>query len=101
ITDEYAVFLNTTFSHVDEQESLLPGGDPEAPFPIPPQSLLPDYNLWNLSVGVEYNERYRLTFIVNNLLDESFVTTNSGDVFRFQIPREADRYVGVNFRAEF
>ncbi|MEM9668323.1 MAG: TonB-dependent receptor [Pseudomonadota bacterium] len=101
LTDQYAVFLNTTFSHVDEQESLLPGGDPEALFPIPPQSLLPDYNLWNLSVGVEYQERYRLTFIVNNLLDESFVTTNSGDVFRFQIPREADRYVGVNFRAEF
>jgi len=104
ITDQYAFYLNTTFSHVDEQESLLPGGNPDPavnPFPIPPQSLLPDYNLWDLSFGVEYQERYRLTFIVKNLLDESFVTTNSGDVFRFQIPREADRYVGVNFRAEF
>ncbi|MGF1544177.1 MAG: TonB-dependent receptor [Parvularculaceae bacterium] len=104
IFDETDFFLNTTFSHVDEQESLLPGGDPDPaanPFPIPPQSLLPSYNLWNLRVGFEYNENYRLTFIVNNLLDESFVTTNSGDVFRFQIPREADRYFGVNFRAEF
>ncbi|MEL7130386.1 MAG: TonB-dependent receptor [Pseudomonadota bacterium] len=104
LTDRYSVYLNTTFSHVDEQESLLPGGNPDPavnPFPIPPQSLLPDYNLWDLSFGVEVDERYRLTFIVKNLLDESFVTTNSGDTFRFQIPREADRYVGVNFRAEF
>ena len=104
LNDTYAVYLNTTFSHVDEQESLLPGGNPDPavnPFPIPPQSLLPDYNLWDLSFGVEYQERYRLTFIVKNLLDESFVTTNSGDVFRYQIPREADRYVGINFRAEF
>ncbi|MEM6410768.1 MAG: TonB-dependent receptor [Pseudomonadota bacterium] len=104
LTDQYAFYLNTTFSHVDEQESLLPGGNPDPavnPFPIPAQSLLPDYNLWDLSFGIEYEEKYRLTFIVKNLLDESFVTTNSGDTFRFQIPREADRYVGVNFRAEF
>lgn len=104
ITDNYDILFNTTFSHVDEQESLLPGGDPDPaanPFPIPPQSLLPDYNLWDLSVGVRFQDRYTATFIVKNLLDESFVTTNSGDTFRFQIPREADRYVGVNFRAEF
>jgi iron complex outermembrane receptor protein len=104
ITDDYDFLLNTTFSHTDEQESLLPGGNPDPavnPFPIPPQSLLPDYNLWDLSFGVRYQDRYTATFIVKNLLDESFVTTNSGDTFRFQIPREADRYVGVNFRAEF
>ncbi|MEL6257561.1 MAG: TonB-dependent receptor, partial [Pseudomonadota bacterium] len=101
VTDEIEFFVNTTFSHVDEQESLLPGGDPEADFPIPPQSLLPSYNLWDLNFGVVFQEDYRLTFIVNNLLDESFVTTNSGDTFRFQIPREADRYFGVNFRADF
>ncbi|MEM9168361.1 MAG: TonB-dependent receptor [Pseudomonadota bacterium] len=104
IAEETNFFLNTTFSHVDEQESLLPGGNPDPavnPFPIPPQSLLPSYNLWNLGVGFDYKEDYRMTFIVNNLLDESFVTTNSGDVFRYQIPREADRYFGVNFRAAF
>ena len=104
VSADMDVFLNTTFSHVDEQESALPGGNPDPavnPFPIAPQNLLPDYNLWDLSFGVEYQDAYRLTFIVKNLLDESFVTTNSSDVFRFQIPREADRYVGVNFRAEF
>ena len=110
ISEKASVFLNTTFAHVDEQESLLPSvGAPadgttlfvEPDFPIAPQSLLPSYNLWDLSVGVEWEEKYRLTFIVKNLHDESFVTTNSGDGFRFQIPREADRYVGANFRAEF
>ena len=104
VTEEISAFLNTTFSHVDEQESLLPGGNPDPavnPFPIPAQSLLPSYNLWNLRLGFDYKEDYRVTLIVNNLLDESFVTTNSGDVFRFQIPREADRYFGVNFRADF
>ncbi len=104
LANDYALFFNTNFAHVDEQESDLPGGNPDPavnPFPIPAQNLLPDYNLWNLSFGVEFKERYRATFIVNNLLDESFVTTNSGDTFRFQIPREADRYVGVNLRAEF
>ena len=104
IGDDTNLFLNTTWSHVDEQEGALPGGNPDPvanPFPIAPQFLLPSYNLWNASVGFDFKEDYRVTFIVNNILDESFVTTNSGDVFRFQIPREADRYIGANFRANF
>jgi len=98
------LFLNTTFARVDEQESFLPGGNPDPsvnPFPIPAQGLLPSYNLWDLSLGLDFQETYKVTLIVKNLLDESFVTTNSGDQFRFQIPREADRYFGVNFRADF
>lgn len=104
VTETTDVFLNTTFAHVDEQESFLPGGNPDPavnPFPIPAEGLLPSYNLWDLSLGVNYLDSYKLTFIVKNLLDESFVTTNSGDQFRFQIPREADRHFGVNFRADF
>ncbi len=104
INDELDFLLNTTFAHVDEQESFLPGGNPDPavnPFPIAPQGLLPEYDLWNLSVGVRYLDKYRVMLIANNLLDDSFVTTNSGDGFRFQIPREADRYFGVNFRADF
>lgn len=104
LTQDLDFYLNTTFAHVDEQESFLPGGNPDPavnPFPIPAEGLLPDYNLWDLSFGIRYLGKYSTTFIVKNLLDESFVTTNSGDQFRFQIPREADRYVGINFRAEF
>ena len=33
--------------------------------------------------------------------DESYATTYSGDGFRYQIPRDADRYFGVNFRFNF
>ena len=33
--------------------------------------------------------------------DEQFVTTYSGDGFRYQVPRDADRYFGVNLRANF
>lgn len=102
ISETMDFFINTTFSHVDEQESLLPSGDGTNPFPIPPQSLLPSYNLWDLAVGLSIlDDKYRVTGIVNNLLDESFVTTNSGDGFRFQTSRDAERYFGVNFRANF
>jgi iron complex outermembrane receptor protein len=104
INQDTNFFLNTTFSHVDEQESFLPSGNPDPavnPFPLAPQGLLPSYDLLDLSFGVEFNENYRVTLIAKNLLDESFVTTNSGDVFRYQIPREADRYFGLNFRAAF
>ena len=104
LSDTTEFFLNTTFSRVDEQESFLPGGDPDPainPFPLPAEGLLPSYNLWDLSLGLDFLEKYRVTLIAKNLLDESFVTTNSGDQFRFQIPREADRYFGVNFRADF
>lgn len=97
-------FLNTTFSRVDEQESFLPGGNPDPavnPFPLPPEGLLPSYDLWDLSLGLNFQETYQVTLIVKNLLDDSFVTTNSGDQFRFQIPREADRFFGLNFRADF
>ncbi|MFT6048189.1 MAG: iron complex outermembrane receptor protein, partial [Arenicella sp.] len=36
-----------------------------------------------------------------NLGDESYVTTFSGDGFRYQIPRDAERYFGASFRANF
>jgi len=97
-------FLSTTLSRIDEQESFLPGGNPDPavnPFPISPVGLLPDYTLWDMSLGLNFQDTYQVTLIAKNLLDDSFVTTNSGDQFRFQIPREADRYFGVNFRADF
>jgi iron complex outermembrane recepter protein len=67
-----------------------------------PASLLPDYALFNASVALSFNDdAFRVTFIGKNLFDESFVTTYSGDNFRYQIPREADRYFGVAFKANF
>jgi iron complex outermembrane receptor protein len=90
------LFINGSFSHVDEQNSLLPGNNGT----FSANSLLPGYNALDLNVGASFfDDQYRITLIGKNLTDESFVTTFSGDGFRYQIPREADRYFGINFRA--
>ncbi len=91
-------FFNGSYAHVDEQQSLLPGTDGT----FNPTSLLPDYDLVDASVGMSFGDgAYRIAVVGKNLLNDSFVTTNSGDDFRFQIPREASRYFGVNLRANF
>lgn len=98
ITETMTGFINGSFSHVDDQLSLLPGNDGS----VSPNSPLPSYNQLDINIGVSlYDNKYRITAIGKNLTDDSFVTTFSGDGFRYQIPREADRYFGVNFRANF
>ncbi|MGF1454400.1 MAG: TonB-dependent receptor [Alphaproteobacteria bacterium] len=64
------------------------------------------YGLWNASIGVgDRDDTYRLTFIVKNITDTQFETINVGGgpagTTRTQIPREADRFIGVNLRARF
>jgi iron complex outermembrane receptor protein len=69
-------------------------------------STIHNYGLVNLSAGiVDTNDRYRLTFQVRNLFDQSFAAaiTNGGPggAYRYQIPRDADRYFGVTARINF
>ena len=90
-------FVRGAYAHIDDQESLLPGNDGS----ISTNSRLPGYDLVDLVIGLRYMDRYRVELIGKNLLDESFVTTFSGDGFRYQIPRDADRRFGVNFSADF
>jgi iron complex outermembrane receptor protein len=64
------------------------------------------YGLVNLSAGiVDRNDKYKLTFQVRNLFDKSFAAaiTNGGPggSYRYQIPRDADRYYGVTGRFNF
>jgi iron complex outermembrane receptor protein len=64
------------------------------------------YGLINLSAGVgDQDDRYRLTFQVRNLLDQSFAAAiqNGGPAgaYRYQIPRDADRFYGVTGRVNF
>ncbi len=64
------------------------------------------YGLVNLSVGlVSHDEKYKLTFQVRNLFDQSFAAaiTNGGPggAYRYQIPRDADRYFGITGRVSF
>jgi len=92
------VILNASFVHTDEQRATLPGNDGT----FDPAALLPEYDVLNASVGFAMAEdRFRITLIGKNLTDESYATTFSGDGFRYQIPRDADRYFGINFRANY
>ncbi len=97
-TDAVDIIFNGSYVFMDEQVSTLPGNNGSEN----PAALLPDYNIVNASVAFSWlDDKYRLTLIGKNLGDESFVTTFSGDNFRYQIPRDAQRYFGASFRANF
>lgn len=64
------------------------------------------YGLVNLSAGVtSADDRWRITGQVRNLFDQSFAAAiaNGGPSgsYRYQIPRDADRYYGVTGRVTF
>ena len=67
---------------------------------------IPAYGLVNLSAGiVDAKDRFRLTFQVRNIADQSFAAAiangGPGGAYRYQIPRDADRYFGVTGRFNF
>jgi iron complex outermembrane receptor protein len=45
------------------------------------------------------DDKYRLTFHVRNITDDSYVLLNVENGRRLQIPRDADRYFGISLRA--
>jgi iron complex outermembrane recepter protein len=64
------------------------------------------YALVNLSASIiDSEDRYRITFQARNVLDQSFAATIStggpSGAYRYQIPRDADRYFGVTARLNF
>ncbi|MEH3035586.1 MAG: TonB-dependent receptor [Sphingomonas adhaesiva] len=64
------------------------------------------YGLVDLSAGlVDSEDRYRVTFQVKNLFDQSFAAAitsgGPGGSYRYIIPRDADRYYGVTARVNF
>ena len=98
VGDSGEVDWNVTWARVDDQNSLLPSTSGT----FAPVSLLPGYHKVDVSVSYGFGDgQYSVTAFVKNLFDESFVTTYSGDNFRYQIPRDADRFFGINFRANF
>lgn len=67
-----------------------------------PEVLLPDYEIINASLTYRApDDQYSVSLIGKNLTDESYATTYSGNGFRYQIPRDAERYFGANFRFNF
>jgi len=92
------IIFDASFVHTDEQVAGLPANNGTTA----PQALLPEYDILNASIAFSFqDDKYRLTLIGKNLGDESYVTTFSGDGFRYQIPRDAERYFGASFRANF
>lgn len=66
------------------------------------QGFIDDHHLLDASIGFsDKDDKYRLTFLIKNILDDSYVTLNTSNGQRLHIPRDADRYVGVTFRANF
>ena len=96
--DDMEIYLNGSYVYTDEIFAGAPGATPETN----PEALLPDYGIFNASLAFSFDDDdYRISIIGKNLTDESYVTTYSGDGFRYQIPRDADRYFGVQLRAKF
>ena len=67
---------------------------------------IPAYALVNANVGlVDPNDKWKLTFVVRNLFDKAYpaaiVNGGVGGSYRYQIPRDADRYWGVTGRFSF
>ena len=88
--------VNGSYVYTDDNLSGNIGQDDENPF------LLPDYGILNASVGYHaVDDAFSVTLIAKNLTDESYATTYSGDGFRYQIPRDASRYFGVNMQVNF
>ncbi|MFT4810936.1 MAG: iron complex outermembrane receptor protein [Paraglaciecola sp.] len=98
--DDMEIYLNGSYVYTDELFVGAPGGSADTV--NPPVDLLPDYAILNASLAFSFNDDdYRISIIGKNLTDESYVTTYSGDNFRYQIPRDADRHFGVQLRAKF
>jgi iron complex outermembrane receptor protein len=72
----------------------------------PAITLIPSYTTLDLTVAIaDKDDRYRVTLIGRNVTDESYAALvtrgGPGGAPRLQIPRDADRYFGVQFRANF
>lgn len=82
------VYVRTSYNHVSSQFSDLGEGGP-----------IDSYGLWNASVGYsDADDNWRVTFMMRNITDESYVLLNTGNGVRLHIPRDADRYMGASLR---
>jgi iron complex outermembrane recepter protein len=85
------VYFRTSYSHTGKQFSDLGESGP-----------IDSYGLWNASVGVgPADDAWRMTFMLRNITDSSYVLLNTSAGQRLHIPRDADRYGGVSLRFNF
>ena len=95
------VFFGTQVNFQSKQLSLF------APDRIQRQlGTIPAYALVNAQIGVgDPDDKWKLTLQVRNLFDQAYaaaiINGGPGGSYRYQIPRDADRYWGVSGRISF
>jgi iron complex outermembrane receptor protein len=70
------------------------------------QTRIAGYSTLDLSIALtDENERFRVALVGKNITNESFAALltrgGPGGALRYQIPREADRYFGIQARVNF
>jgi iron complex outermembrane receptor protein len=100
----FDAFFNMAASYTDSQVSELP--ETAALVPVnTPLVTIDSYTLLDASVGIEDKDgRYRVALVGKNLTDESYaslISTGGPTRVRYLIPREADRYFGLQLRMNF
>jgi iron complex outermembrane recepter protein len=93
--------LGATGSYTDEQVSDLNNNPLQRP-----ALTIDSYSLVDANIAlVDDSDRYRVNLMINNVFDESYASLitpgGPGGSFRYLIPRDADRYVGVSVRVNF
>ncbi len=93
--------LGGSFSYTGEQLSQL-SADPVVRL----AATIPNYSLTDVQASIiDKDDRWKLTAIVRNLFDRPVAAAiqngGPGGSYRYQIPREADRYYGITLRVNF
>jgi iron complex outermembrane recepter protein len=90
IGDSLRFYAGTQYAWTDDQFSDLGQSGP-----------IDSYGIWNAQIGIsDADDNYRLTFMVRNIGDTSYVLLNTSNGQRLHIPRDADRYFGVGLRVK-
>ncbi len=96
--EEMNITWDASYVYTDEQKATLPTNTGV----FNPEVVLPDYAILNASIKFSFDDdNFHITLIGKNLTDESYYTSYSGDGFRYQVPRDADRYFGLQLRKQF
>jgi len=84
------LYLGSDYRHVSQQFSDLGEVGRVAAFGI-----------WNANIGLsDADDRYRVTLSVRNILDDSYIQLSDAPGTRLLIPRDADRFASLTFRAK-
>ncbi len=68
-----------------------------------PNSVQPAYTIINATVALQSTAGWRVAFLAKNLMDKSYATfiQSSGNHINRYVPRDDQRYYGVNLRYDF